>query len=704
MQKTNINGKLGMMATIKKLDLKIKGSMLAALEKLTKNKEFLLYGLFWTLVSFGFELFHFTQSVDDELFAYQPGPLLGWAVQGRFTSGYVLGIFFNNLSVPFFPLFFSQLSMLFAYCFIFVRDEKVRGPVHYLALSLFLACPILFYGYTFSCLTPILGFGFFLGAISVYLFEKKKWYTIFVGLFVGAIAIGCYQVFFPYIVCLLIFSLIQKINTEKFGGFLCKTFSHALYAIGIYCVYAGLLKLILYLTNTVISSYITGMISFLPESFEDFTTNAQKVFEKIWNIYTGKESIYTENIHCLSILFGSCVIILLLSQIFVFWKKEKWNSIGRFCFFFFLLCSLLLMPFFFFFLNFNRGGADVRTAIPFVVLLPMLFTLAWKQTGIYCRFLLSLLAVSTILQFLYVNSKMSYICYLRDKCNQRIANDIIQKILPEARLRTKTPVPLCIIGQYRLSVNPNQFITGKQYEIIGSSVFTHDGGSNLRLIRYMQQFLNFDFTTMDPKDFAKIEEEVVKMPSYPARGSIQYKNGIAIIKFSDLTPRQLNEYKKYSSFYSQFLRSAHAGGIFLLNSNDTRIGEVIWNAEKANITAGIQVEAVFPSDNTLKIKANGRDPILLLKNLPHLQTGTFCLTMRFSSNADDDIQIFFKRKDGEGTELVLGYVYIPFKRGENIIQISFPSDILDSDFFRIDPGNGIATEIFFQELKIQTMK
>ena len=75
---------------------------------IAKNKNFLIYGIIWCIISFGFELFQYTESIDDEVFQL-PNSFKFWAIQGRFTYGYVLQCFFGSLSVPFFALFFSQL-------------------------------------------------------------------------------------------------------------------------------------------------------------------------------------------------------------------------------------------------------------------------------------------------------------------------------------------------------------------------------------------------------------------------------------------------------------------------------------------------------------------------------------------------------------------------------------------------------------------
>ena len=159
---------------MKQLSLQINNMLLEYFAGIWKNRMFFCYALIVCIVSFGYELFHYTWGVDDEIFEIMKGPAYWWATQGRFSSGYLLGLFFGNLCVPFFSLFFSQLCMLVAYYLFFIGKEEVNGFKHYIGVSLFLSNPVLFYAYTFNCLTPITGLGFLLSAAAVILFEKRN--------------------------------------------------------------------------------------------------------------------------------------------------------------------------------------------------------------------------------------------------------------------------------------------------------------------------------------------------------------------------------------------------------------------------------------------------------------------------------------------------------------------------------------------------
>ena len=503
---------------------------------LSMNKFFLLYGFVWCLISFGFELFNFTWSIDDELFAYAPGPAVEWITQGRFTSACLLGIFFNNLCLPFFPLLFSQICLLGAYYIIWIRLETVSGWMHYLAFPLFAASPLLFYVYTFSCLTPIIGLGFLLSALAVYLFEKKCWYTVALSFIIGGFAVGCYQLFMQCIICLLIINLLKELDNKDIRYFLKNVFLSILFCSGVLITYLLMWKIALIFAEVPVSPYIVQMLP------ENNTFIALSLYDKILGIVIRMWKYFVMEIWT----DLSCSVILIVTSIWVLlknkWHKKAGWDFYRWCIYLFLLGALVLIPLTFFFINRN-SIAGLRTVTPLIIMIPTVFIFAWQCSNLLKRIILGLLAVLTIAQFLYLNSKFSYSCYLRNKRDQIIATDIVNKLLPEIRLQTQDKVPIIFVGERELDINLQQFISGKQREAIGSSVFHWGGGDENRIVHYLNQFLIFDFEVPKVKDFDKVKDLIPSMPCYPAKGSVLYKNNVAIVKFSEQKSTSVDYFK-----------------------------------------------------------------------------------------------------------------------------------------------------------------
>ena len=222
--------------------------------------------------------------------------------------------------------------------------------------------------------------------------------------------------------------------------------------------------------------------------------------------------------------------------------------------------------------------------------------------------------------------------------------------------------------------------------------------------------LIFDFTPMNVKDFPKIENEIANMPSYPAKGSIRYVNGIAVIKLgSELRSDQRRIYRPYSKRLQFFLSSRHDHGIEKIPDGSSNIEETIWTLSKANANVSMRCvrKADFGAAGTLKLQIHGNDPILTLKNLPKARdvSDSFCLSLKFTANAQEKLQVFFKRRRAPNSkEFELGHFVVPMLKGDNLVQVAFPKEILDGGLLRIDPGSGKATEVLFEEIAIKNMK
>lgn len=653
-----------------------------------KNQNFLIYGIIWCIISFGFELFQYTESIDDEVFQL-PTSFRFWAIQGRFTYGYVLGWLFRSLSVPFFALFFSQLCMLAAYILAFVDKKEVLGLLHYIAMPLFLSAPILFYGYAFNILTPIIGFGFLLSIIAVLFFKQKKWWSILIGLLCGVLAIGCYQLFFTVIVLFLLFQLVKILEeSSSFKQFVVEALWHGMFALGCFCCYTGVVKFILYCNKWQMDSYITNMVSFTAPTGV-LIKNGCKIMKNIWGIYSGSPEVFSERISLLLPL----TILLVLLLLWTTFKKSVMSQVWKKITFVSLLAAIALTPFLFFFLGIARLLISRRTTLAVALVLPFLFVKTWGVVHARVRFVLTILAFVCLLQFLYVNSKFSYICYLREKQDDHITQYILNHLLPESKKWPHEKIFIYFQGYLPIPTIPEQFVSGKPIDENTAVSIFNDGYNRIHYLLKKKLYSNIEI--MPSNMFPLIEDELLKMPVYPVKGFAKFVNGIAVVKMGQTISDKVRPFSKYKCMINE---TKNVNNCHLVNPADPNVGKMIWQGSKKTLSAGEDIVIKFKNDTQFETIGIGGDPGFHFKKLPSKLPEKICLRIKYSSSNADLLQVYFYSITPSNT-LLGGHVYLSGLAGEHDIAIVMPSNVLKYTYFRLDPGT-LNSHIKFDNISI----
>ncbi|MAX36744.1 MAG: hypothetical protein CME33_09290, partial [Gimesia sp.] len=163
-----------------------------------KERYWLSYLLVLCCFSFTYELFNFTLSIDEENYAERLRPdvshYLDWVEQGRWSMYLLNYLYPANPIIPFAPFFFSLVCSALSFSLIVRILSSERTVRDYIAAPLFMACPTLYYIYSFNTLNYGVGIGFLTGALSVYIFifwrGKINW---LISVLLIAFTIGVYQ-------------------------------------------------------------------------------------------------------------------------------------------------------------------------------------------------------------------------------------------------------------------------------------------------------------------------------------------------------------------------------------------------------------------------------------------------------------------------------------------------------------------------------
>ena len=185
-----------------------------------------------------------------------------------------------------------------------------------------------------------------------------------------------------------------------------------------------------------------------------------------------------------------------------------------------------------------------------------------------------------------------------------------------------------------------------------------------------------------------IENEVHKMPNYPAVGSVKLVNGIAVVKFSDSRRVGAAEaFLRYAKIKNSFTDKKYADDFYLIGIDKQRLPKTIWHGDRNTLKANAGTQIRFFDNSHFESIGIGRDPQLNFIRLPQTKSKEICLQIQCTSKKDDILQIYFWTVNPEKTnKKEIGYCHIRVWRGVNDVAIVFPSDILKNGLLRLDPG------------------
>ena len=174
-----------------------------------ENKVWVCYLFVIILLSFTYELFNFTLSIDEENWALvtEAGNSL-WIAEGRWGMYFLSYLFPPNPIVPFTPLFICLIFSGISFTLVVRIFSEKRTVADFLAAPFFIACPTLYYIYQFNSLVHGIGIGLFLSAFSLFIFVNTKGWTKGLAIPLAAFSFGIYQSLVPWMVIVMVALLV----------------------------------------------------------------------------------------------------------------------------------------------------------------------------------------------------------------------------------------------------------------------------------------------------------------------------------------------------------------------------------------------------------------------------------------------------------------------------------------------------------------
>lgn len=486
-----------------------------------------------SLLSYGFELFNFNISIDEESAGVARAQLF-WIRMGRWGTYLVNRLITPYTTIPVLPLAFSLILWSISLVVIFRLIEKNSGYGIYLFPALALHFPSLPYILMFSLNAPSVGVGILSTAIGMTLFTHDRYTKKIYSIPFFAFSIGVYQSFLLVIASIMLLVLIDKtiLSSPKDGygkldltlvsrGALLSVFWLVL-SLVVYWIIANIFLLV----SREHLEYVTNFVRLTPLLDQPLHVFQQSALEFL-SIYGGHRGIYIGQVFLLPILLSLSIYALL-------GHRSAGRPYTSIIWLLALILAALLIPFAFHFLN--RGHMPVRSmlAVPLVVTIILWMGYSYATSQLIKRIVV-IGGILLIVQFSIINNRhfnSTGIALDRDK---RVAASIL---LAMERTALQHDTPSCVEFVGYASHPPNEFWV--RSEVFGASFFGWDRGRPNRMLGFLRLMgLGTALPLCSPERRRDVFSHASAMPAWPSVGGVGFYNAVLIVKFSEYSAVQL---------------------------------------------------------------------------------------------------------------------------------------------------------------------
>jgi hypothetical protein len=481
-------------------------------------KEFvtlLFVSLGGSMLCFGYELFNFSFSIDEELAGFQHGEdyWRAWLGQGRWAMGLLVFLLPSEISyMPFVAtaLFCLATCLAAVICSGFFFKETSTRAVF---CGLFVTSPIMPHLVQFNTFSHGVGLGYLLCAIGLWMVLKDRLYFYTLALIPFTLAIGIYQSFVFFLASAVLLMVFAKSEFNLRKRFL--MVSIATFVVLASYAFSGLIvKISLRVFRINQSDYFSNYIH-----IKEVLPSLSRSLEVCWDILNGSRNIYLDMGFWVLLPIWIGLITLLINLV-----SRKNNNFLQSGFSFLLVLgafsvsySLVLA---------SSGRIPLRALLGFTILFPLLAAFPMVFPKLRIAFLpivvLSIFCSILISNLLFHKDRLARI---RDHALAIALYSKFQNVEPTLGA---APVSFSVIGSPSFLREQN-----KQVEVFGASFFTHDGGNPYRAAAYMKS-LGVSLLNPAPTAAVSNKQAILSRPTWPHPESVFKCDNTLVVKFEDI--------------------------------------------------------------------------------------------------------------------------------------------------------------------------
>jgi hypothetical protein len=494
-----------------------------------KNKIIIIFSFLVAIFTYGYELFNFSLSIDEEIDSFRTASeAYVYIFVGRWGL-YFLNLFFQPTSlIPYYPTIIALICLSIS-SIIFITRNPGKLSSAMIFTILYISNPIHSYYLAFNTSGMYYTMGLVLTTIAYFIFkhaiENRNNYlrNYFFTILLLGFSISLYQshlVFFLVFVAYFIF--IESLSPE---GLQWKFLRRII--LGLLVVIS--MSLIFYKIGDLITRFY-----FLPANLNTsaYLDNFSKwgvlpSYQILTNLLYETKAFLTGTgtsggILGLSLKSIPIVILLILINVFSLKRPFLKNIISAIVFF-----ALILSPFLLMF--FTGAKLPVRAMIPLTLMIALLWLTEYRQAGAFLRRLMFLVALLILINNTWINTRFFYATYTSWQADRDIATRIIERIYQLDPPKTDGKIKVAFSGNYSHPQNELFF----KSETHGASFFEWNPGDPYRISPFFKTTGVSELNTVSLDLLKDHNAEIEAMPSWPNYGSVKLFDDIVLVKFSE---------------------------------------------------------------------------------------------------------------------------------------------------------------------------
>jgi len=513
-----------------------------------QNKYIIIYSLLLAVFSFGYELFNFTLSIDEELQALKKAIDTDTAIAvGRWGLYLINSLIIPHSVLPFLPILIALISISFT-SIVFLSDEGNDSSGGFVFSVIFITSPIHSYylawnsalSYTIGMLFTVISYLFFKSAIEN---NKTRLKYYFISVILLGLALSIYQALLAlFLVFCAYFLFINQFNSSSF------LFKDTLKKVFWIFIVTGLAFLF----------YKIGDVSARYFLFDGKFFNNTAYLESFisWGKLPVKEILldlmYNTGGHLLGMKnFGDVVCLSSKSLIFLvpiflyFIYKSKISNEAK-VFSVLLLGALFISPFT---VNFINGKPlPTRALMSLAMMTAILWVLVYRHAGSILRRIMVVAAFIVLINNTYINTRLFYSSYVSWQADRDMANRIIERVYNLDPPVKNGKIQISFVGNYNHPKN-ELFV---QSDVHGASFFGWDGGNPWRMRDFFRTVGINELNIVLYENLGFMNAKIEAMPKWPSKGSVKLIDNIVIIKLSDPIGVNVENQKAKLTFKQEF--------------------------------------------------------------------------------------------------------------------------------------------------------
>jgi hypothetical protein len=494
-------------------------------EFLKRNKILLIYSIIIAIVCYGYELFNFTLSIDEELNSFlNVWDDKGKILNGRWGTTLIYLLLSSRSVIPYFPTLIAILGIAVS-AFLVVANEKVDPTSKLIFCTIFISYPLHSYYLAFNVLNMSLSLGVLFSVVSYLLIKetfnqtKNKTILFIVSLLLLTFSIGVYQGVIPVFIVLVLFYFLFKLFTneiinkkEVFRQFVVFStvfiLAFVLYKIVNRIFIQSLDEAVR--NSTSYTDTLWGWNKFSPGQIINNLINSTKSYFLGQRFYGG---------HTFKLVF---IIVPFLLYVIIWKVKGQSKKILTFLLFFVLLFTPFIIMY--------AVGSDLppRSMVALPLLLGILWFLVSINVGKIVRKVLLVFSLLIVLNSTYHTTRLFYSNYVSWQADRDMANRIVERIYQLDLPITNQKIPVAFIGYYNHEEN-KLFL--KSNDVFGASFFGWDNGNPYRMLYFFKTLGINELTLVPNKKIDEISDKIKIMPNWPLKGSVALIKDVVVVKF-----------------------------------------------------------------------------------------------------------------------------------------------------------------------------